>query len=184
MLNISTYNLIYATGTEKRASEIFNEELTKRIKNKKYLSSEISIAFITDKNSDRDSYSIDVSEDNITIKALGIRGFIYGIGMILRKTEFTEEGAFLIEDISGDYSPYMKIRGHQLGYRTTANSYEAWTTDEYMQYVRELMFFGCNTFEHTIHNDKPSMNRLMKYDSPLTFVKECCERAKELDIDI
>lgn len=184
MLNISTYNLIYATGTEKRASEIFNEELTKRIKNKKYLSSEISIAFITDKNSDRDSYSIDVSEDNITIKALGIRGFIYGIGMILRKTEFTEEGAILTEDVSGDYSPYMKIRGHQLGYRTTANSYEAWTTDEYMQYVRELMFFGCNTFEHTIHNDKPSMNRLMKYDSPLTFVKECCERAKELDIDI
>ena len=184
MPDISKYNLIYTTEEEKRASDIFNEEINRRFRHKESTSPVIDIIFNTDKAVDRDSYSVRIKDNTITITAHGIRGFIYGIGMILRKTEFTNEGAILTEDISDDYSPYMQIRGHQLGYRTTANSYEAWTVDEYIQYIKELMFFGCNTFEHTIHNDKPSMNRLMKYDSPLTFVKKCCERAKDLDIDI
>ena len=44
-------------------------------------------------------------------------------------------------------SPAYPIRGHQLGYRTTANSYDAWTVAQYDQYIRDLAIFGTNAIE-------------------------------------
>lgn len=185
MIDISSYNLIYSAPQEQNAALIFDSEMKKRLRHRNVTSAEKpAIAFQSSPDMDRDCYSITVTEDGITVRAKGIRGFIYGIGMILRKTEFRNDSSVLIEDISGDYSPYMQIRGHQLGWRTTANSYEAWTVDEYIQYIKELMFFGCNIFEHVKFKDNPRTNRLMKYKSDDEFIRECSERAKELDIDV
>ncbi len=186
MLNMSNCNIISDTSQGKRAAEIFIAEMTKRIKSP-FSADEYTcnIVFSQDESiSDRNDYSISINDDTVTVCAKGIRGFIYGIGMILRKTEFSADGIKLIEEISGYYSPYMKIRGHQLGWRTTANSYEAWTADEYAQYIKELMFFGCNVFEHVVCTDKPEKNRLMKYDSQEEFIEKCNEKAKAFDIDI
>ena len=185
MINITSYKLIYSTTAEKKAAEIFNEELKKRIslsqKNENY----IEIVFSeTPSISCNDSYSIEITDNKITFRAKGIRGLIYAIGMFLRKTVYKNNTVMLIDDIIGDYSPYMQIRGHQLGWRTTANSYEAWTADEYYQYIKELMFFGCNIFEHVACSDNPEKNRLMKYDSSVEFINECNKKTKELDIDI
>ncbi len=186
MLNMNKCDLIFFTPEEKKAAEIFRTEINRRlivpVSADEYT---CRVVFNQDDSfADRNDYSIDIINDTVTIKAKGIRGLIYGIGMILRKTEFSADGVRLIEDVSGYYSPYMKIRGHQLGWRTTANSYEAWTAEEYEQYIKELMFFGCNVFEHVVCTDKPERNRLMKYDSQAEFIEKCNEKAKELDIDI
>ncbi len=185
MINITSYKLIYNTTAEKKAAEIFNEELKKRISLPQNKNNCVEFVFAeTSEISNNDSYRIDVTDKKITFRAKGIRGLVYAIGMFLRKTVYRNNTITLIEDISGDYSPYMQIRGHQLGWRTTANSYEAWTADEYYQYIKELMFFGCNIFEHVVCNDKPETNRLMKYSSPVEFINECNRKARELDIDI
>lgn len=185
MTDLSSYKLIYHTQQEQKAALIFDEEIKKRARQKNVTSVENNVVtFQSVPEMDKDCYSITVTANSITVRANGIRGFIYGIGMILRKTEFRIDSTVLIENVSGDYSPYMQIRGHQLGWRTTANSYEAWTVDQYIQYIKELMFFGCNIFEHVKFKDKPQTNNLMKYNSDDEFIRECSERAKELDIDV
>lgn len=186
MNNFSSLSIIFNDTTEKFAAETLAEEFSKRFSADVYLNKDgdFSVTFQTANLENKDCYTIENAENGITIKAVGIRGFIYGIGMFLRKLEPHGNAVHLIQDISGDYSPYMQIRGHQLGWRTTANSYEAWTTDEYIQYIKELMFFGCNVFEHVVFKDRPQTNPLMKYSSDREFIKECSEKAKKLDIDV
>lgn len=186
MINITKFSILFHSEDEKKAAIILSEETEKRFLFKPEMnkSSNFTVTFKTIELPDRDCYAIDINDIGITISAVGIRGFIYGIGLLLRKTEFRKNKIYLTEDISGTYSPYMQIRGHQLGWRTTANSYEAWTVDEYIQYMKELMFFGCNIFEHTVFDDKPeNRNKLMKYTQK-EFTRECSERAKQLDIDV
>ena len=184
MTDITSYKLNFKTEQEAKAAEIFDEEIKKRAAEPLCsASSPAEIIFAQDESINRDSYTIIQNESSVTVRAMGIRGFIYGIGMILRKTEFRDGCITITDDISGDYSPYMQIRGHQLGWRSTANSYEAWTADEYIQYIKELMFFGCNIFEHVKCNDNPQKNPLMKYESDVDFIKECNTKAAELDID-
>ena len=186
MIEITAFSVHFNSDEEKKAALILAEETLRRFAFTPELNSPsvFTVTFATSDFSDRDSYSVAVNDNGMTISAKGIRGFMYGMGLLLRKTQFKENRLFLTEDISGNYSPYMQIRGHQLGWRTTANSYEAWTVDEYIQYIKELMFFGCNIFEHTVFDDTPeNRNRLMKY-SQADFTRELCERAKELDMDV
>ena len=37
--------------------------------------------------------------------------------------------------LSRQTSPEYSIRGHQLGYRATANSYDAWSVEQYERYI-------------------------------------------------
>ena len=67
----------------------------------------------------------------MTVSALGLRGLIFGFSYFLRKTVYENKKITLIKDISDEYIPSMKIRGHQLGYRTPPNTYDAWSFDEY-----------------------------------------------------
>lgn len=186
MIEITEFSITFNSEEEKKAAIILSEETEKRFSFRPALNTPatFTVTFRTADLPDRDCYTIDLNGNGITISAIGIRGFMYGMGLLLRKTELFGNRVYLIEDISGEYSPYMQIRGHQLGWRTTANSYEAWTVDEYIQYIKELMFFGCNIFEHTVYDDTPeNRNRLMKY-SEKEFIRECSERAGELDIDV
>lgn len=179
-----TYYIIKSNSPEsEKAACILRDELNSRgtAESEKY---EKTITLVADKTiSDKDSYKINFDEKGIEICANGIRGLIYGIGRFLRKTEFKNGSITLIEDIGGEYSPYMKIRGHQLGYRDTANTYEAWTPDQYYTYIKELMYFGCNTFEHTVFHETDKTHRLMKYSQP-EMIRLVNEKAKTLDMDI
>ena len=164
-----------------KAEEILIDELVKRgfkpSENGKVLQ------FVTDNTIDRDSYKITFDDNGLHFFASGIRGFIYAIGRFLRKTEYKNGNITLIEDISGEYSPYMQIRGHQLGYRDNANTYEAWSVDQYYEYIKEMMYFGCNIFEHTVFNEKSIKKSHMKYFQS-EFVTLCNQAVKPLDIDI
>lgn len=76
------------------------------------------------------------------------RAVIFAIGELLRKADITV-GKFLIdEDIDFAMAPDYSLRGHQIGYRNTANSYDAWTVEQYDQYIRELALFGTNAIEN------------------------------------
>ena len=132
----------------------------------------------------KDSYLLKLEGKQLTVSALGLRGLIFGFSYFLRKTVYENKKITLIKDISDEYIPSMKIRGHQLGYRTTPNTYDAWSFDEYYRYYRDMMFFGANTCEQmpTIGPEQ-KRNWLMKHDIDELLV-EVSRLADELDMDV
>lgn len=144
---------------------------------------EADISFIVDESIDRDSYKIKINNSAIYFYASGKRGFIYAYGHMLRKMTKADNG-FNLPDISGDYSPEKAIRGHQIGYRTTPNTYDAWSYEDYRRYSLEMMYFGTNTVEHIPYQTGVSKrNRLMKYDEE-EFLIEACKMADEYDLNV
>ncbi len=129
-----------------------------------------------------DAYRIH-GEDRLIFSAEGTRGLIFAIGRYLRKTEYRNGEVRLVADIRGEYHPRMPVRGHQLGYRPTANSYEAWDEEQYRRYYLDMMYFGANTAEHIPEYDGSERNALMKYSSP-QMCAAASRIAQELDLDI
>jgi hypothetical protein len=82
------------------------------------------------------------------------RGVIFAIGDFLRTAELSEKKILFnrINEIST--SPVYPIRGHQLGYRNTANSWDAWTTNQFEKYIRDLALFGTNSIENIPFQDE------------------------------
>ena len=66
------------------------------------------------------------------------------------------DSSALPESLDIATSPAYPIRGHQLGYRARANSYDAWDAEKYQQYIRELMLFGTNCIENIPFEDSQS----------------------------
>jgi len=75
------------------------------------------------------------------------RGILYGIGKLLRLAEMAENSITIPAGIDLATSPEYPIRGHQFGYRMTANSWDAWTIEQFDQHLREQMLFGANSIE-------------------------------------
>ena len=76
------------------------------------------------------------------------RGVLFGIGEFLRKSRMSKNKIILEIPLNFASSPVFSIRGHQLGYRNTANSYDAWSVEQYEKYIRELVLFGTNSIEN------------------------------------
>lgn len=89
------------------------------------------------------------------------RGTLYGVGALLRQLDWAEGVARIPVSLDIATAPAYPIRGHQLGFRDTANSYDAWTVAQYDQYIRELTFFGINSVENIPFHDNRA-NPLMK----------------------
>ena len=137
-----------------------------------------------DRMQNKDSFRIVSDGAGLILKAYGVRGLIYASGMLLRSLERSAGGAELVRDIAGEYSPHKAVRGHQLGYRTLPNTYDAWSLDNYREYIEDIMLFGANTVEDTIYIDVPqNRNALMKYSQEelLAGLSDICE---EYDIDL
>ncbi|GAB3898970.1 hypothetical protein GCM10028803_19310 [Larkinella knui] len=75
------------------------------------------------------------------------RGILFGSGWLLRNLKMDGKRLELAGPVDVATSPAYPIRGHQLGYRTTANSYDAWTVAQFEQYYRDLAVFGTNAIE-------------------------------------
>jgi len=87
------------------------------------------------------------SPPKVSIEGSDARGALYGVGQFLRRVEWSA-GRLAIEaplDIST--APAYPIRGHQLGYRTHSNTYDAWDPAQFEQQIRELSYFGVNAVE-------------------------------------
>ncbi len=83
----------------------------------------------------------------VTIEGYDGRGILFGAGELLRNFSYRTGGIGLPENLPVSTTPDKTIRGHQLGYRNTANSYDAWTPAQFEQYIRELVIFGTNSIE-------------------------------------
>ncbi len=87
------------------------------------------------------------------------RGALFGVGRLLRTIECRQGSVRLPQALNLTTSPRYPIRGHQLGYRATANSYDAWSPEQFDQYIRELAFFGTNAIEGIpFQDDRPTVN--------------------------
>ena len=76
------------------------------------------------------------------------RGVLFGVGHLLRKSEWRAGSVELSDAVAIETSPTYPLRGHQLGYRSRANSYDKWNAAQYEQYIRELAIFGANAIEN------------------------------------
>jgi hypothetical protein len=73
------------------------------------------------------------------------RGSLFGAGHLLRQLDWSKGRLAVARTLDITTSPKYPIRGHQLGYRAQANSYDAWDQAQFEQYIRELTFFGANS---------------------------------------
>ncbi len=87
------------------------------------------------------------------------RAVIYALGDLLRISEFNDKQITIKNDLAYLSHPAYPIRGHQLGYRNTANSYDAWSVDFYRKYILDLALFGTNAIENIpfSRDDSPHM---------------------------
>ncbi len=187
MIDFKCFNLYFDTDAAEKSAALFCDEILARTGVKPAFCNEkenSNFAFLTDKAIPRDGFDIAVDASHVAVSASGIRGFIYGFGMFLRKIVSVCGVPALAEDISGEYRPDKSIRGHQVGYRTTPNTYDAWSYDDYRRYYLDMMFFGSNTVEHIPYEKGISRrNRLMKYDEE-EFLIKATQMADEFDLDV
>jgi hypothetical protein len=178
--------IIAENNVELKALEYFTIELNKRnvtVSDDK--TNALTVIFKQDNSlNNNDCYNIIFNNNSIQFSAKTIRGFIFAYSHFLRKCEFKNDKIILIKDISGTYTPQKKIRGHQIGYRTTPNTYDAWNYEQYFQYYLDMMAFTTNTCEH-IPYEKGVSNRncLMQYDEE-EFLVEASRLADTVDMDV
>ncbi len=187
MIDFKKIEIYSDTPEAQKAAELFSEEIkirTSEIPGTATEKGSANFRFLTDAEIHKDGFDIAVDDCAVTVYASGIRGFIYGFGMFLRKLVPVCGVPSLAEDITGKYRADKRIRGHQVGYRTTPNTYDAWTYDDYRRYYLDMMFFGTNTVEHIPYEKGVSKrNRLMKYDEE-EFLVKATEMADEFDLDV
>ena len=98
-----------------------------------------------------EAFRILVQEQNhrkiIIVEGYDGRGVMFGAGYLLRNFIYKQGSIGMAENLITSTSPDKPMRGHQLGYRNTANSYDAWTTAQFEQYIRDLVIFGTNSIE-------------------------------------
>ena len=66
------------------------------------------------------------------------RGAMFGVGKLLRSIDWQEGRVSIDSDFKVAEAPDRPLRGHQIGYRDTANSWDAWTFDQFDQYFRDF----------------------------------------------
>jgi len=116
-------------------------------------------------------------ENTLWIIAADKRGLLYGIGHFFRILSISNNQITLPAEIDISSAPAYPIRGHQLGYRNTANSWDAWTVRQYEQYIRELVLFGSNCIEDIpFQSDSQSVHMLMPHREMHIEISEICEK--------
>jgi hypothetical protein len=75
------------------------------------------------------------------------RGVLFAAGRLIRLLDFGAGSVNLAPDTRVSTAPAYPQRGTQIGYRDTANSYDAWDLPQFEQYVRDMILFGANSIE-------------------------------------
>ena len=95
-----------------------------------------------------EGYHLRVQDGAVYISGIDGRGLLYGVGKFLRILDWGPGRASIPSDVDIHTAPRQAIRGHQIAYRSLANSYDAWSPAFYEQYIRELALFGANSIEN------------------------------------
>jgi len=130
----------------------------------------------------REGYRICVRQDGdggpvIWVIGADARGVLFGAGRLLRLLDWGPQRVSLAETTDVCTAPAYPIRGHQLGYRARANSYDAWNAATYEQYIRDLVLFGCNAIENIpFQDDQPSPHMTVPRDEMNKLLSQMCDR--------
>ena len=117
----------------------------------------------------------------VWIQGADSRGALFGVGQLLRTLDWGKRSVSLPTALDIATAPAHPIRGHQLGYRHTANSYDAWDDKQFEQYIRELALFGANSVEGIpFQDDRKSPVMPMPREVMNRRLSEICARY-ELD---
>lgn len=123
-----------------------------------------------------EGYRLRAELEGVTVEGADARGALYGVGRLLRLMDWRAGSATLPAGLDVTSAPAYEIRGHQLGYRHTANSYDAWNPAQYDQYIRELTFFGCNAIENIPFQDSDSPVMPVSRDEMNVAMSRICAR--------
>jgi hypothetical protein len=116
-------------------------------------------------------------ENTLWIIGADKRGLLFGIGKFFRILNISSDEITLSGEIDIASAPAYPIRGHQLGYRNTANSWDAWTVRQYEQYIRELVLFGSNCIEDIpFQSDTQSVHMLIPHREMHIKISDLCEK--------
>ncbi|UBM57181.1 hypothetical protein LAG90_10145 [Marinilongibacter aquaticus] len=119
-----------------------------------------------------ESYRILTEDKQVYIQGRDFRGLLFGLGHFLRKAKYADSLTFPKLNVA--VFPEKRIRGHQIGYRNTANSYDAWTVEQYEQYIRDMIVFGANSLENIpFSEDSPIHFTLSNWDMNMAVSKIC-----------
>jgi len=94
-----------------------------------------------------EAYGIAAHGDTVKLVGRDMRGAMFAAGRLVRLAD-CDDGTLSL-DLAKPIAtaPDVPFRAHQLAYRNTANTYDAWTIDMYERYIRDLILFGCNGIE-------------------------------------
>jgi hypothetical protein len=81
------------------------------------------------------------------------RGILFAAGRLLRLLRMTRDELSLDGNVQIASAPRYPVRGHELGYRNTSNTYDAWDLDQYEQYICDLAVFGSNAVQLLFDSD-------------------------------
>lgn len=103
---------------------------------------------------EKESYALWV-EPPSTVYAVGRddRGMLFAAGRLLRWLDMGPGRLLLNPDLHVATTPRYPLRGHELGYRNKSNTYDAWSVEQYEQYIRDLAVFGANTIQLVVQLD-------------------------------
>ena len=94
-----------------------------------------------------EAYGIAVDGNRVRLAGRDERGALFAAGRLIRLAS-AGPGTLSLELAAPiATAPDAAYRAHQLGYRHTANTYDAWTIETYEQYIRDLILFGSNGIE-------------------------------------
>ncbi len=94
-----------------------------------------------------EGYGLAAKGNTVNLVGYDERGTLYAAGRLIRLADYGPNTLTLDLQSPIATSPDVPLRAHQLAYRDTANTYDAWTLEMYEQYIRDLIFFGCNGVE-------------------------------------
>ncbi|MHC4500999.1 MAG: glycoside hydrolase family 20 zincin-like fold domain-containing protein, partial [Planctomycetota bacterium] len=94
-----------------------------------------------------EGYAIWVDNHRVYLLGRDDRGALFAAGRLIRLLEMGKAGLHVSAGLRLTDAPQYPIRGHQLGYRSLNNTYDAWDLAAYEQYIRDLIIFGTNAIE-------------------------------------
>lgn len=140
------------TSREKKALEMLIQEVEARTGLTWTASSEVSSGPVitlhhASGRGPAEGFRLSVRGGGVEIQGNDELGTLFGVGRFLRELRWSRGQVQIPDGINIVSSLKYPLRGHQIGYRPSNNTYDAWTPAIFEQYVRDMAVFGTNAVE-------------------------------------
>lgn len=147
----------------------------------------IALELSSDSGLAAEGYSIQIRNIGgvsvLHVRGADPRGVLFGAGRLIRELSLRPGSIQVENNLAITSSPRYPIRGHQLGYRNTANTYDAWDVETYRTYIEDLALFGTNTIELIPLLEQGVRDSLLMKEDPWTMNVKVAEIVTDLGLD-